>query len=60
MMFLKNLDYLVNVKEEQWLDSHKSRDVLANDSKDSARTIQNYIRLTYLIKQLLDIVDDHF
>ena len=39
---------------------HKSRDVLANDSKDSARTIQNYIRLTYLIKQLLDIVDESF
>lgn len=39
---------------------HKSRDVLANESKDSARTIQNYIRLTYLIKQLLDIVDESF
>ena len=39
---------------------HESRDVLANESKDSARTIQNYIRLTYLIKQLLDIVDESF
>ena len=37
---------------------HKSRDKLASDTKDSARTIQNYIRLTYLIPELLQLVDD--
>lgn len=37
---------------------HKSRDKVALNSKDSARTIQNDIRLTYLISELLQLVDN--
>ena len=37
---------------------HKSRDKIASESKDSARTIQNYIRLTNLIPELMTLVDD--
>jgi len=36
----------------------RSDEVLSQKSDDSARQIQRYIRLTYLIKELLDIVDD--
>lgn len=36
----------------------KSRDVLAEDLSESARTIQRYIRLTYLQKPILDLVDE--
>jgi len=39
-------------------DGQKSRDILAEDSTDSARQIQRYIRLTELIPELLDIVDE--
>ncbi len=35
-----------------------SREILAEKSKDSSRMIQNYIRLTYLIPDLLQLVDD--
>lgn len=35
-----------------------SREVLADGSPDSARQIQRYIRLTYLIPELLDLVDN--
>ena len=38
-------------------DGHKSRDII---SGESGRQIQRYIRLTYLIPELLDIVDDTF
>lgn len=38
-------------------DGHKSRDII---SDESGRQIQRYIRLTYLIPELLDIVDDTF
>lgn len=31
---------------------------IANDANDSARQVQRYIRLTYLNKQLLDMVDE--
>ena len=37
---------------------HKSRDKLASQTKYSSRTIQNYIRLTFLIPELLQLVDD--
>ena len=33
---------------------------ISKDSEDSERNIKRYIRLTYLIKQLLDIVDESF
>lgn len=36
----------------------KSRDVLAEDLSESARTIQRYIRLTYLQESILDLVDE--
>ena len=36
----------------------KSRDVLAAQTGDSARNIQRYIRLTELIPELLDMVDE--
>lgn len=35
----------------------KGRDILAEGTGDSARNIQRYIRLTYLEKALLDLVD---
>ncbi|MBS5002613.1 ParB/RepB/Spo0J family partition protein [Holdemania filiformis] len=36
----------------------KSRDILAEQTGDSARNIQRYIRLTELIPELLDMVDE--
>lgn len=36
----------------------RSDEMLSQKSNDSARQIQRYIRLTYLIKELLDIVDN--
>ena len=40
------------------LDGQKSRDVLAGMSDDSARQIQRYIRLTHLIPEILQMVDE--
>ena len=40
------------------LVGQKSRDVLAAQTGDSARNVQRYIRLTELIPQLLDMVDE--
>ena len=40
------------------LSGTKSRDIVAEDAGESARTIQRYIRLTELIPDLLDMVDD--
>lgn len=37
---------------------HKSRDEIAKKSPDSARQIQYYVRLTYLIPELLELVDN--
>lgn len=37
---------------------HKSRDKISKDSGESARTVQNYIRLTNLIPELLELVDN--
>ena len=39
-------------------DGQKSREILADESPDSARQIQRYIRLTYLIPELLELVDN--
>lgn len=39
-------------------DKGKSRDVLAGNSPDSKSQIQRYIRLTYLLPPLLQMVDD--
>ena len=39
-------------------ECHKSRDAVAKNSQDSARQIQYYIRLTYLIPELLKLVDN--
>ena len=36
----------------------KTRDLIAEQSGDSARNIQRYIRLTYLIPELLQMVDE--
>ena len=38
--------------------NYRADEALAESSADSARTIQRYIRLTELIKPLLDMVDD--
>lgn len=35
-----------------------SVDLLSNDAPDSARQIHRYIRLTYLLSEMLDMVDD--
>lgn len=37
---------------------HKSREILANMSKDSSTNIQRYVRLTHLIPELLELVDN--
>ncbi len=39
-------------------DGQKSRELLAEESNDSARQIQRYIRLTFLIPEILQMVDD--
>lgn len=39
-------------------ECHKSRDAIAKNSPDSARQIQYYLRLTYLIPELLKLVDN--
>lgn len=39
-------------------ECHKSRDAVAKNSQDSARQIQYYIILTYLIPELLKLVDN--
>ncbi len=39
-------------------DGQKSRDILAEDSPDSARQIQRYVRLTNLVPELLEMVDE--
>lgn len=36
----------------------KSRDIIANKSSESAKQIQRYIRLTYLIPKILEMVDE--
>ena len=40
------------------LESARSDVILANEVNESARQVQRYIRLTYLIPQLLDMVDE--
>lgn len=40
------------------LDSKRSRELLADNSPDSNTQIQRYIRLTNLIPEILDMVDD--
>ena len=42
----------------QKLEPINSRDELADTTIDSARQIQRYIRLTYLVPELLDFVDE--
>ncbi len=39
------------------LENVKSRDIIASEAGDSARNVQRYIRLTYLLPELLDMVD---
>lgn len=41
------------------LNIQKSRDLLAEQTGDSAKNIQRYIRLTELIPELLELVDEH-
>lgn len=41
------------------LNRQKSRDLLAEQTGDSAKNIQRYIRLTELIPELLELVDEH-
>lgn len=42
----------------QVVDKLKSADILGQDMGESGRQIQRYIRLTYLIPELLDMVDE--
>ena len=43
---------------EHHLAAKKSRDVLADETGDSREQIRRYIRLTYLIPELLELVDE--
>lgn len=40
------------------LKGQKSRDILAADCTDSAKQIERFIRLTYLVKPILNMVDE--
>ena len=40
------------------LNSAKARDIVADESGDNARNVQRFIRLTNLIPELLDMVDE--
>ncbi len=40
------------------LNGAKARDIVADESGDNARNVQRFIRLTSLIPELLDMVDD--
>ena len=40
------------------LEGVKSRDIIADDSPDSARQIQRYVRLTELVPEIRDLVDE--
>ena len=40
------------------LDGVKSRDIIADGANESARQVSRYIRLTELIPELLDLVDE--
>ena len=40
------------------LNGAKARDVVAEESGDNARNVQRFIRLTNLIPELLDLVDE--
>lgn len=47
-----------NVPMEHFLDGKTSREILAEDTGESETQISRYIRLTYLIPELLQKVDD--
>ena len=49
---------LTSVPVGQKLAGQTTREVLANESGDSNTQVQRYIRLTNLVPELLDIVDD--
>ena len=49
---------LTSVQGEQKLENRNSRDLLAEDSNESGATIRRYIRLTELIPELLELVDN--
>lgn len=40
------------------LDGRKSREIIAEQTGDSARTVQRYVRLTELIPEIRDMVDE--
>lgn len=48
----------VDITSRQVVDKLKSADVLGKDTGESGRQIQRYIRLTELIPELLDMVDE--
>ena len=48
---------LTSGQVEQKLEKKTSRDILAEQSSDSSATIRRYIRLTELIKDMLELVD---
>lgn len=53
----KRLD-ITCAPEEHKLKGVKSRDILAEQSGESRETIRRYIRLTELIPEILEMVDD--
>lgn len=54
------LDALKHQGKKSGTQFHKSRDEIADKAVDGARQIQNYVRLTYLIPELLKIVDETY
>ena len=50
---------LTSATRLQKLDGKSSRELLADQSNESHEQIRRYIRLTYLVKPLLDLVDTH-
>ena len=54
----KELEKVISVVPPDLLEQLRSNEMLAHQSDDSRATIQRYIRLTYLEKPLLDLVDE--
>lgn len=51
---------LTSGQSEQKLENKNSRDKLAEDTNESGATIRRYVRLTELIPELLELVDNQF
>lgn len=54
----KRIDLEENTTSRPMVDKLKSAEIMGQENGESARTIQRYVRLTYLIPELLEEVDN--